>query len=42
MDMAWDTGNVIKGNRIDLGVPNAQEEKAWMYREVIVYKPYIS
>jgi 3D (Asp-Asp-Asp) domain-containing protein len=34
---AGDTGNAIKGNRIDLGVNNAQEEKAWMFREVTVY-----
>ncbi|MDR1104400.1 MAG: hypothetical protein LBK92_03500 [Endomicrobium sp.] len=34
---AGDTGNLIKGNRIDLGVNNAQEEKAWMHREVTVY-----
>jgi 3D (Asp-Asp-Asp) domain-containing protein len=34
---AGDTGNLIKGKRIDLGVNNAQEEKAWMYREVTVY-----
>ncbi|MDR1663119.1 MAG: hypothetical protein LBR59_01760 [Endomicrobium sp.] len=34
---AGDTGNLIKGNRIDLGVNNVQEEKAWMHREVTVY-----
>jgi 3D (Asp-Asp-Asp) domain-containing protein len=34
---AGDTGNLIKGNCIDLGVNNAQEEKAWMHREVTVY-----
>jgi 3D (Asp-Asp-Asp) domain-containing protein len=34
---AGDSGNLIKGNRIDLGVNNAQEEKAWMHREVTVY-----
>jgi 3D (Asp-Asp-Asp) domain-containing protein len=34
---AGDTGNLIKGKRIDLGVNNAQEEKAWMHREVTVY-----
>jgi 3D (Asp-Asp-Asp) domain-containing protein len=34
---AGDTGNFIKGNRIDLGVHNAQEEKVWMHREVTVY-----
>jgi 3D (Asp-Asp-Asp) domain-containing protein len=32
-----DTGNLIKGNRVDLGVNNAQEEKAWMHRQVTVY-----
>lgn len=34
---AGDTGSAIKGNRIDLGVNNAQEEKSWMFREVTVY-----
>jgi 3D (Asp-Asp-Asp) domain-containing protein len=34
---AGDTGNLIKGNRVDLGVNNAQEEKAYMHREVTVY-----
>jgi 3D (Asp-Asp-Asp) domain-containing protein len=34
---AGDTGNLIKGNRIDLGVNNAQEEEAWMHRQVTVY-----
>lgn len=34
---AGDTGSAIKGNRIDLGVNNAEEEKAWMFREVTVY-----
>jgi 3D (Asp-Asp-Asp) domain-containing protein len=34
---AGDTGNLIKGNRIDLGINNAQEEKAWMHRQVTVY-----
>lgn len=34
---AGDTGNAIKGNRIDLGVNNAEEEKSWMFREVTVY-----
>ncbi|MDR3306788.1 MAG: hypothetical protein LBS61_03880 [Endomicrobium sp.] len=29
---AGDTGNLIKGNRVDLGVNNAQEEKAWMHK----------
>ncbi|WP_413854534.1 3D domain-containing protein [Candidatus Ruminimicrobium bovinum] len=34
---AGDTGSAIKGNRIDLGVNNAEEEKSWMFREVTVY-----
>jgi 3D (Asp-Asp-Asp) domain-containing protein len=34
---AGDTGNAIIGNRVDLGVNNAQEEKSWMFRDVIVY-----
>jgi 3D (Asp-Asp-Asp) domain-containing protein len=34
---AADTGNAIIGNRIDLGVNNASEEKAWMHRKVTVY-----
>lgn len=34
---AGDTGSAIIGNRVDLGVNNAQEEKSWMHREVIVY-----
>ncbi|MDI6757913.1 MAG: 3D domain-containing protein, partial [Endomicrobiia bacterium] len=34
---AADTGNAIKGNRIDLGVRNPQEEKSWMHRAVTVY-----
>ena len=34
---AGDTGSAIKGDRIDLGVNNAQEEKSWMFREVTVY-----
>jgi len=34
---AGDTGSAIIGNRIDLGVNNAAEEKSWMHREVIVY-----
>ena len=34
---AGDTGNLIKGNRIDLGVNNAQEELSWMFRDVTVY-----
>ncbi|MDR1926681.1 MAG: 3D domain-containing protein, partial [Endomicrobium sp.] len=34
---AGDTGNLIKGRRIDLGVNNVQEEQAWMFRNVTVY-----
>lgn len=34
---AGDTGSAIIGNRIDLGVNNAQEEKNWMHRKVTVY-----
>jgi len=34
---AGDTGNLIKRNRIDLGVSNAEEEKSWMFRNVTVY-----
>ncbi|MCL2484997.1 MAG: 3D domain-containing protein [Endomicrobia bacterium] len=34
---AGDTGNLIKGNRVDLGVNNAQEELSWMFRDVVVY-----
>lgn len=34
---AADTGSAIIGNRIDLGVNNAVEEKAWMHRPVTVY-----
>lgn len=34
---AGDTGSAIIGNRVDLGVNNAEEEKSWMHREVIVY-----
>lgn len=34
---AGDTGNLIKGNRVDLGVNNAQEELSWMFRDVTVY-----
>ena len=34
---AGDTGSAIKGDRIDLGVNNAQEEQSWMFREVTVY-----
>ncbi len=34
---AADTGSMIKGNRIDLGVNNAEEERPWMHRPVTVY-----
>jgi 3D (Asp-Asp-Asp) domain-containing protein len=34
---AGDTGSAIKGNRIDLGVNNAEEEQSWMFRDVTVY-----
>jgi len=34
---AGDTGNLIKGNRVDLGVNNSYEEQSWMFRDVIVY-----
>ncbi|MDR0724233.1 MAG: 3D domain-containing protein [Endomicrobium sp.] len=34
---AGDTGNFIKGKRIDLGVNNEKEEKAWMFRKTTVY-----
>lgn len=34
---AADTGSAIKGDRIDLGVNNAEEEKPWMHRPVVVY-----
>jgi len=34
---AADTGSAIKGNRIDLGVNNADEEKPWMHKKVVVY-----
>jgi len=34
---AGDTGSAIKGNRIDLGVNNAAEEKHWMHKKVTVY-----
>ncbi|AKL97439.1 G5 and 3D domain-containing protein [Endomicrobium proavitum] len=34
---AGDTGNLIKGNRVDLGVNNAKEEQSWMFRDVTVY-----
>ncbi|MDR1196526.1 MAG: hypothetical protein LBL00_08640 [Endomicrobium sp.] len=34
---AGDTGNLIKGNRIDLGVNNAREEQSWMFRDTVVY-----
>ena len=34
---AGDTGNLIKGDRVDLGVNNAYEELSWMFRDVTVY-----
>jgi len=34
---AADTGSAIKGKRIDLGVTNAEEEKEWPHRPVVVY-----
>jgi 3D (Asp-Asp-Asp) domain-containing protein len=34
---AGDTGALIRGKRIDLGVNNAKEEKSWMLRDVNVY-----
>lgn len=34
---AADTGRVIKGKRIDLGVTNVDEEKSWMHKTVTVY-----
>jgi len=34
---AGDTGSAIKGNRVDLGVNNADEEQSWMFRKVTVY-----
>ncbi|MCL2799383.1 MAG: 3D domain-containing protein [Endomicrobia bacterium] len=34
---AGDTGNLIKGNRVDLGVNNAYEELSWTFRDVTVY-----
>lgn len=34
---AGDTGNLIKGDRVDLGVNNAEEELSWMFRDVVVY-----
>jgi 3D (Asp-Asp-Asp) domain-containing protein len=34
---AGDTGNLIKGYRVDLGVNNAREEVPWMFRDVTVY-----
>ncbi|MDR1418153.1 MAG: 3D domain-containing protein [Endomicrobium sp.] len=32
-----DTGTLIKGNRIDLGVNNEKEEKEWMFRNTTAY-----
>ncbi|OEG70289.1 hypothetical protein ATZ36_05080 [Candidatus Endomicrobiellum trichonymphae] len=34
---AGDTGALIRGKRIDLGVNNAKEEKSWIFRDVNVY-----
>jgi 3D (Asp-Asp-Asp) domain-containing protein len=34
---AGDTGNLIKGMRVDLGVNNESEEPAWSFRDVTVY-----
>jgi 3D (Asp-Asp-Asp) domain-containing protein len=34
---AGDTGNMIKGNRVDLGVNNKEEEKPYMHKRVTVY-----
>ena len=34
---AGDTGNLILGDRVDLGVNDAEEEKSWMHRPVTVY-----
>ncbi|MDR2771881.1 MAG: 3D domain-containing protein [Elusimicrobiota bacterium] len=34
---AGDTGNAIKGNRVDLGVNGPSEEKAWAFRNVTIY-----
>jgi 3D (Asp-Asp-Asp) domain-containing protein len=34
---AGDTGALIRGKRIDLGVNNAKEEKSWRFRDVNVY-----
>jgi 3D (Asp-Asp-Asp) domain-containing protein len=34
---AGDTGSAIKGRRIDLGVNNAEEEKEFMHKRVVVY-----
>jgi 3D (Asp-Asp-Asp) domain-containing protein len=34
---AGDTGNLIKGNRVDLGVNNVNEEPPWSFRDVTVY-----
>jgi 3D (Asp-Asp-Asp) domain-containing protein len=35
---AGDTGNLIKGKHIELGVNNEKEEKTWMFRKTTVYK----
>ncbi|HBU69619.1 MAG TPA: hypothetical protein DEE98_04460 [Elusimicrobia bacterium] len=34
---AGDTGSAIKGKRVDLGVNNAEEEKEFMHKRVVVY-----
>jgi 3D (Asp-Asp-Asp) domain-containing protein len=34
---AGDTGNMIKGRRVDLGVNNKREEKPFMHKRVTVY-----
>ncbi|MDR2192817.1 MAG: hypothetical protein LBO62_08085 [Endomicrobium sp.] len=34
---AGDTGNLIKGMRVDLGVNNVSEEPPWSFRDVTVY-----
>ena len=34
---AGDTGNLIKGMRVDLGVNNVNEEPPWSFRDVTVY-----
>jgi len=34
---ASDTGSLIKGKRVDLGVNSVEEEKSWMFKNVMVY-----